>query len=117
MKKFTINCQFGGQTAPFTVYIGNPESKHHPIHFQADWLSKERGGNVPAEVMNSLQKLLELAQKNNVPFEDLCTYALEAAQQPGEQQIADQNSAATQLENQQAQQQPTQPPSENPSNS
>lgn len=82
MKKFTINCNFGGVSAPFTVYVGNPESKHHPLHFQADWLSKERGGSVPQEVMDSLVKLQEIAVKNGVPFEELCAYALEAAAAP-----------------------------------
>lgn len=76
MKQFTINCDFGGKMSPFTIYIGAPEPKHHPIHFQADWLSKERGGTVPPEVMDSLQKLKELADKNNVPLEELCVYAL-----------------------------------------
>lgn len=81
MKKFTINCNFGGQIAPFTVYIGQPESGHHPLHFQSDWLSKERGGTVPPEVMDALSKLKDLAEKNNVSFEELCVYSLGAAQQ------------------------------------
>lgn len=82
MKKFTVNCNFGGTSAPFTVYIGTPDGKHHPLHFQADWLSKERGGSIPAEVMESLAKLKELSERNNVPFEELCAYALEAAAAP-----------------------------------
>ena len=80
MRKFTINCNFGGTKSPFTVYIGMPEKVHLPLHFQADWLSKERGGSIPQEVMDSLQKLLEISIKNNVPFEDLCAYAIESAQ-------------------------------------
>ncbi len=79
MKKFTINCQFGGSTGNFTVYIGNPEGEHHPLHFQADWLSKERGGTIPQKVMDSLAKLKEISEKNNVSFEELCEYALRAA--------------------------------------
>lgn len=79
MKKFTINCQFGGSTGNFTVYIGKPEGAHHPLHFQADWLSKERGGTIPQKVMDSLAKLKEISEKNNVSFEELCEYALQAA--------------------------------------
>lgn len=79
MKKFTVPCNFGGVKSPFTIYIGAPEEQHHPLHFQADWLSKERGGNIPSEVMDSIAKLKELADKNNVSFEDLCVYALGAA--------------------------------------
>jgi hypothetical protein len=79
MKKFTISCQFGASTGNFTVYIGKPEGEHHPLHFQADWLSKERGGAIPQKVMDSLQRLKEIADKNNVSFEELCEYALQAA--------------------------------------
>jgi len=81
MKKFTINCDFGGQIAPFAIYIGQPESTHHPLHFQADWLSKNRQGTIPQAVMEAISKLKDLAEKNNVSFEELCVYALGAAQQ------------------------------------
>lgn len=84
MKKFTVPCNFGGVKSPFTIYIGNPEDKHHPLHFQADWLAKERGGNIPTEVMDSIAKLKDLADKNNVSFEELCVYALGAAAQQRE---------------------------------
>lgn len=79
MKKFNIPCNFGGTVAPFTVYIGAPEDAHHPLHFQADWLSKDRGGQIPQEVMNSVSKLKDLAVRNNVSLEELCVYALGSA--------------------------------------
>jgi len=85
MKKFSVPCNFNGQVAPFTIYIGSPKDGNHPLHFQSDWLSKERGGTIPQEVMDSIQKLKDLADKNNVSFEDLCVYALGAAQQEEEQ--------------------------------
>lgn len=81
MKKFSVNCDFGGQMAPFTIYVGEPEAKHHPLHFQADWLSKNRGGTIPAEVMEAITKLQELAVKNGVRLEELCVYALGSAQE------------------------------------
>ena len=87
MKKFTVPCDFGGQKAPFDVYIGNPKQGNHPLQNQANWLSKERGGTIPQEVMESFQKLLDLADKNNVSFEDLCVYALNVA---GQQNAGDQ---------------------------
>lgn len=82
MKKFTIQCDFNGQKAPFTVYIGQPKDGNHPLHFQADWLGRQRGGNIPGEVMDSISKLKELADKNNVSFEELCAYALNTASTP-----------------------------------
>ncbi|MCO6489886.1 MAG: DUF2610 domain-containing protein [Phaeodactylibacter sp.] len=79
MKKFTIPCDFGDKKAPFDVYIGNPAKGNHPLFFQSAWLAETRGGSIPGEVMESFQKLLALSEKNGVSFEDLCVYALEAA--------------------------------------
>jgi hypothetical protein len=76
MKKFTINCNFQGQMSPFAIYLGTPEGTHHPLHFQSDWLGKERGGSIPPPIMEAITKLQNLAIKNNVSFEELCVYAL-----------------------------------------
>ncbi len=85
MKKFTVPCDFGGQKSPFTIYIGDPEANHHPLNFQSNWLSKDRGGTIPPEVMDSIAKLRDISVQNNVSFEDLCVYALGAAQQEEDQ--------------------------------
>jgi hypothetical protein len=78
-KQFTVPCNFGQDIFPVTFHIGSPENTHHPIGFQSDWLSKEKGGTVPQDLMNMLQKLHELALKNNADFEELCYYALISA--------------------------------------
>ncbi|MET0156158.1 MAG: DUF2610 domain-containing protein [Rickettsiales bacterium] len=77
MKKLTVNCVFNGTPSPFALYVGTPEGSHHPLQFQADWLSKERGGVVPEDLMETLRQLQDLAQRNNIPFEEMCDYALE----------------------------------------
>lgn len=87
MKKFVVVCDFGGQTAPFSVYIGDPKPENHPLQNQANWLSKERGGVVPADVMDSLSKLRDLARQHNVSFEELCVYALGAAAEEQDKQL------------------------------
>jgi len=79
MKRFSVPCDFGGKRSPFHVYIGDPNPKNHPLHFQADWLSKERGGSIPPEVMDSFDKLHKIAIEQGVSFEELCVYALGAA--------------------------------------
>jgi hypothetical protein len=79
MKRFTIPCDFGGQKAPFNIYVGEPNPQKHPLAHQSQWLSSERGGSIPQEVMDSFAKLHEIAKENNVSFEDLCVYALGAA--------------------------------------
>ena len=88
MKKFTVPCDFGNMKAPFDVYIGMPKEGNHPLQSQANWLSKERGGSIPPEVMESFGKLLALADKNGVSFEDLCVYALKAANKKGDDTIS-----------------------------
>ena len=85
MKKFTISCQFGEITSPFNIYIGEPAlepADTHPLEQQAAWLQRERGGTVPAVVMDNFYKLLEIAKDNKVSYEELCVYALGTAGQP-----------------------------------
>ncbi len=78
VKKFTANCDFGGQKAPVTLYIGTPSpNSSHPLNFQSKWLSQNRGGSIPADIMDSFAKLSDIAVKNRVPFEDLCAYVIE----------------------------------------
>lgn len=84
MKKFTIPCNFGGTKAPFDVYIGNPKPGNHPLQNQAAWLSAERGGTIPPEVMESFTKLLALAEKHKVSFPDLCAHAMKSVNEDKE---------------------------------
>ena len=79
VKKFSIPCSFGGQVQPVDFYIGNPNAENHPINFQAKWLSSERGGEVPQPMMDSIQKVKIIADENNIPFEELCAYAINLA--------------------------------------
>lgn len=76
IKKFTVECDFKGQSSPFAIYIGDPKSDIHPIHHQDSWLTKERGGNIPDKVKESLEKLYKLSQENGISFSELCAYAI-----------------------------------------
>ncbi|CAI27783.1 hypothetical protein EHRUM1_03190 [Ehrlichia ruminantium] len=79
VKKFIVPCNFNGQNSPFAIYIGEPKPENHPIQHQDNWLAKERGGNIPEKIKDSLSKLYALAQKNGICFADLCVYALTVA--------------------------------------
>jgi hypothetical protein len=79
VKEFSIPCDFGGAKQDILFYIGAPNPDKHPIHFQSSWLQQVKGGSVPADIMSSIQKLYELAQKHNVSFEELCYYAINVA--------------------------------------
>ncbi len=81
MKKFVVNCDFGGQMSPFAVYIGDPEPSKHPLQNQSHWLSQNRGGVIPNEFMDAVGKLKDLASQHNISLEDLCVFALGSAQQ------------------------------------
>lgn len=86
MKKFTVPCRFGDAMAPFAIYVGDPAlepADTHPLEQQAAWLLRERGGEIPQEVMDSFSKLLGMAKENGVSFEELCVYALGTASGAG----------------------------------
>lgn len=90
MQHFMIPCDFGGRKAPFPIYVGQPKDDSHPLHHQSWWLSSERGGSIPQEVMDSFEKLHKIAMENNVSFEELCVYAMGEAlgEQPSQEQLA-----------------------------
>ena len=79
VKQFTIPCSFNGEAAPVTFYIGHPESGHHPINFQMNWLSSAKGGVVPQDLVDTLKNLQDLAYENGADFEEMCYYALISA--------------------------------------
>ena len=76
VKKFTANCDFGGQKAPVDLYVGTPAKGSHPLAFQSKWLASTRRGIIPSKIMESFAKLVDIAEKNRVPFEDLCEYVI-----------------------------------------
>jgi hypothetical protein len=84
VKKFTVSCDFAGKKIPVTFFVGNAAIGSHPIGFQSNWLGKEKGGVVPEKLMNSLMQLKEIADKNKVSFEDLCTYVIDEVNSAGE---------------------------------
>jgi translation initiation factor 2B subunit (eIF-2B alpha/beta/delta family) len=77
VKKFTVPCDFSGKKFPITFYVGDAVVGNHPIGFQSKWLSDERGGTVPKELMDSLAKLKEISDQNKVSFEELCAYVID----------------------------------------
>jgi hypothetical protein len=85
MKRLTIPCDFGGKKIPFHIYVGDASSDRHPLHFQSHWLSTERGGSIPHEVMESFEKLRDIALENGKNFEDIVMYAMEQAKEPGKE--------------------------------
>ena len=95
MKRFTIPCDFGGVKHPFHVYIANPVPNSHPLKYQAAWLQEERGGTIPTDVMESFQKLHDIAKENNVSFEELCVYALSKDKNTEESNTKDTQDSST----------------------
>jgi hypothetical protein len=83
VKKFSLPCDFaGGQSSPVDFFIGKPMQDKHPLEFQSKWLSSNKDGQVPSNIMNSISLIQKLAHDNNVPFEDLCLYAINLANDP-----------------------------------
>lgn len=80
VKKFSYLCDFAGVKHPVTFFIGDAAKGTHPIGFQSTWLSKEKGGVVPKNLMESLSKLKEISDNGRVSFEDLCEYVVKEIQ-------------------------------------
>lgn len=85
MKKFKINCDIEGQVTPIILLIGSPENTHNPIHFQSDWLSKQRQINISAELLTSLKETAEIAEQYKINLDILCLYALGLAAEENNQ--------------------------------
>ena len=84
VKKLSIPCDFGDKNQPVDFYIGSPKAENGPIQNQSHWMSSERGGAVPPAVMESLTKIRALSEQNNVPFPELCEYAINQVNGGGE---------------------------------
>ena len=76
VKRFSYLCDFAGTKHPVTFYIGDAAKGSNPIGFQSVWLSKNKGGVVPKDLMESLSNLKEIADTQKVSFEDLCEYVI-----------------------------------------
>lgn len=82
VKVLNVPCTFqGGVQSSVNFYIGDPKPDQNPIHNQATWLSSSRGGMPPAEIMESLGTLQEIAIKNRVSLGELCEYAVNSVSQ------------------------------------
>ncbi|WP_339040545.1 DUF2610 domain-containing protein [Candidatus Lariskella endosymbiont of Hedychridium roseum] len=79
LKKFDIPCFFNGAKQTIAVFLGDSAPDHHPLHFQAEWITKDKGGQIPQDIMETVAKIQDLAKRSNVPFMDLWQYALEAS--------------------------------------
>ncbi len=77
VQKFTTNCDFNGKKVPVTLYIGNPSTGSHPLSFQSRWLSKEKGGSIPQDIMDSFAKLKDISDNGRISFEELCKYVID----------------------------------------
>ncbi len=79
MKRFTIPVEIDGLNCPIYIYITNVKYPDDPFGGQGIWLEKERGGQIPKDVVDAFGKLHKIAHENNVSFTDLCVYALGTA--------------------------------------
>jgi len=77
VKKFTTNCDFSGSKHPVTLYVGESFEGVHPLAFQSKWLGQEKGGTIPNDIMDSFSKLKDIADRNKVSFEELCSYVID----------------------------------------
>lgn len=100
IKKFNIPCFVNGQSSVVGVYLGQPKEGNNPVHHQSVFLAQERGIIIPDDVLETLEKIRKIAERNGVSFIELCDYAFKSLQigkktQPEEGQT---QTAATNVE-------------------
>ena len=117
VKVLSFPCQFqGGAQSAVNFYIGEPKPEQNPIQNQSHWLSSNRGGSPPEAILNSLDTLHKIAQRNNVPLGDLCEYAIKSISgnydktNPKEQEKLQAETEKKRLEEEQQQLEGQQPP-------
>lgn len=76
MKRFTVPITCGTVKYPFQVYIWDWEMDYAPTRDQFTWIEQARGCEVPNDVVDSFQKLYDIARENNVSYQELTVYAL-----------------------------------------
>jgi hypothetical protein len=80
-KQFNFECKMMYNDPEYTgsnkiqFYIGESAANVHPLNFQNLWILEERLFSITKNPMNSLWKLKEIADENNVNFLELVCYA------------------------------------------
>jgi TPR repeat protein len=86
LKRFTvpIDCTPAGaaaaQTMPYQVFVFDWGRATDMVKPQLDWVVRERGCRVSADITDSFAKLYNIALENKVSFTDLTVYAFKEAQ-------------------------------------
>ncbi|MEU8023045.1 DUF2610 domain-containing protein [Micromonospora haikouensis] len=80
MRRLMVPCTFDtGETAMFPFVVGQPCADSHPLEQQLAWLARERGGQAPQEVVDSLAQVHRLAVEQSTKLEELVAYAMREA--------------------------------------
>lgn len=76
--KVKIPCYIDGQKTIVDVFIGRPKDHGNPLGFQSKFLSENKGVRIPDSIINSFNKLVDIAKKYDVSLQDLCLEAFSA---------------------------------------
>ena len=82
MIKFTLPTNIGGNITPYTFFIGQPESGRHPLYYQSEHVTNDKFGSVPAEVMQAIENIMNLAEKNNMRADEFMLAVIESTKEP-----------------------------------
>lgn len=78
MKRYTVNCDFGGVIHPLDLYLTNVPWPKDPLEDQARWLLEERGGKIPEDVREWVRTQHKLAHEKQILFTDQMVAAVAA---------------------------------------
>lgn len=91
MKKLSVYCNFGKETALIDFYLSDPTGRN-PVFFQLWYLTNIRGGTFPQDILTSINKLLTLSRKSDMNFEELLFYAITESVKDKEKSTANDDS-------------------------
>ena len=83
MKVFAVPVVVKGQKQRVSFAVGNPDSTHHPLHFQMEYLSKN-GGELSPNFADGFSNLHALAVKYKISLDLLCYYATRISEKPNQ---------------------------------
>lgn len=85
--RFTVPIKCGESKVPFHIHVWDWKYDYSMVEDQEKWLKQARGCEMPKDILESFQKLFNIAIKNNVSYRELTVYALDKNKKPNIAQV------------------------------
>ena len=76
VRKLVVYCDGETGKVPFDVSLGTPKPGNHPLKSQSHYIQNAQYASIPSDVMDSIEELYQIGNRNSINSADLCVYAL-----------------------------------------